>query len=144
LPFGIDINVAGRTGAHAAADRRDAVVQLPQVFHDLETGLCLDLMLLTVAIDHAQQSHLPTSVRLTKGPGARRRPSRLVCRIQGLARHFERASASHRGPSTFRTNAALPPCSPRLPKVARSSRRSVSKTRSYSPKIWVLKLPVTT
>src|SRR5579883_1031771 len=124
LPVGIDIDVAGGAGAHAAADRRDSIVELPQGLHDLETGLRLDLMLLTVAIDHTQQRHHLPLVNLQSMWNA----SGTRCR--------QRRCPGKRS--------SLPINAPWRSSVARSSRRSVSKTRSYSPKICVLRLPLTT
>src|SRR5579863_4894162 len=40
-PRRVDVHVAGGTGAHAAADRGHAVVELAQILHHLEAGLGL-------------------------------------------------------------------------------------------------------
>jgi hypothetical protein len=57
LPVRVDIHVTGGAGAHAAADRGHAVIELAQVLHDLESGLGLDFVLDSVAIHDTQERH---------------------------------------------------------------------------------------
>jgi hypothetical protein len=49
--------VARGAGAKASANRRDAVVELAQNFHELQTGLGFDLVLFAVTIYHSHSRH---------------------------------------------------------------------------------------
>jgi hypothetical protein len=57
-PFGRHEHVAGRAGTEPAADRRHAVIELAQGFHDLETDLPLDLVLIAIAVGHQNPRHV--------------------------------------------------------------------------------------
>jgi len=56
-PGRIHIDVAGGAGAHPPADRRHAIFELAQRFHDLQSGAGLHFMLDTVTVNHLQQRH---------------------------------------------------------------------------------------
>ncbi len=56
-PALIDIHVAGGAGTQAAAYRGDAVIELAQDLHDLQTGLRLDLMLFAVPVHYDHPRH---------------------------------------------------------------------------------------
>jgi hypothetical protein len=49
--------MAGCTRTHAAADGCYSIIQLAQVFHDLETGARLNFVLDSVAIYDSHQRH---------------------------------------------------------------------------------------
>src|SRR5580698_10613809 len=49
--------MTGRARAQTSADRRDAVVELAQDLHDLQSWLALDLMLFPVSIHHDHLRH---------------------------------------------------------------------------------------
>src|SRR5579884_2846862 len=69
LPIRVDVYVTGRARAHAAAYSGDAVIELAQGLHDLQTGLGIDFMLDSVAIDDTQERHELTSVTAEEGSG---------------------------------------------------------------------------
>src|SRR5262249_28180187 len=58
---GVHVHVAGGTRAHAAANRRDSIVELSKCLHDFQSGLRIHLMLDPVAIDDTQKRHELTS-----------------------------------------------------------------------------------
>src|SRR5580704_8933870 len=62
LPLEVDVDVTSRAGAHAATNGSDSVIELSKGLHDLQTRLCIDLMLDSVAIDDTQKRHELTSV----------------------------------------------------------------------------------
>src|SRR5258708_36255907 len=80
LPLRVYVDVTGGARAHAAADGRDAVVELAQILHHLDSGLRLDLVLDSVAIHDPHQRHAPL-----------RDPNLLVCRFAVRAPTPQRA-----------------------------------------------------
>src|SRR6185437_16825261 len=68
-PLRIDVHVARRTRAHPAADRGDAVIELAQRFHYLQTFAGVHLMLNPIPIDDSRQRHVlaPTPLATRKG-----------------------------------------------------------------------------
>src|SRR5690349_3439079 len=64
-PFRINIDMTGGAGAHAAADRSDAIVEIPQVFHQREGGVAFDVMLDAIPVGYLDQSH-ERSMRLQR------------------------------------------------------------------------------
>src|SRR5512139_819397 len=56
-PLRIHVDMAGGAGAHAAADSRDAVVEVAQVFHQSEGSIAFDVVLDAIAVGNLDQSH---------------------------------------------------------------------------------------
>src|SRR5258708_3388543 len=56
-PAFINIHVTGGAGAKTSANRSDSVVELTQNLHNLQTGLCLDIMFFPVPVHYDHPRH---------------------------------------------------------------------------------------
>src|SRR5215475_3170358 len=74
--------MTGGAGAHATADRGDAVIELAQILHHLQSGPRFDFVLDSVAIHDSQERHAVPyplfELRIVCGESAR---DLVVCRF---------------------------------------------------------------
>src|SRR5215469_11984481 len=115
-PLRIDVHVARRARAHPAADRGDAVVELAQRLHDLQTFFGVNLMLDSIPIDDSQQRHVlaPTPLATRKGAkfaGDRARAparARAMSQLVSGVRRRERSEKLEEEYGLTRPSGALP------------------------------------
>src|SRR5215469_8604611 len=140
--------MTGRAGAHAATDRRHAVVELAQVLHHLEARLGFHLVLNSIAIHDPQERHLSPTPEVKENRMVCSESARdlVVCRFalrpaRGARCASLRPAAGDRAPSSqtrpchlrlteSRTWSAAPRAAPALPhRMARISACSYCSSR---------------